>query len=105
FLIAAFTGVIGALAFKNVESPDGSSDREPESAEPTRLIDHGVEYCRQTVHQFRALLGKPSFLRYQIAYMFFGAGSVAITAIMPFYLAEEFGANHEQGTSAINVVP
>lgn len=95
FLLAAFVGIVAALAFKHVRP---RTDAEPPYAEDGRSYIGGI------VEQFRSLARNPAFFRYQLSYMFFGAGSVAVTAILPFYLDQEFHANHRQATAAINVV-
>lgn len=99
FLIAAGLGILGAWSFNRVRVDPAAAAAIPPSSEPERGYFDGI------AHQFRGLLRNPAFFRYQLSYMFFGAGSVAVGAILPFYLQEDFGASHEQATGAINVVP
>ncbi len=98
FLLAGFLGIIGALSFRDVppaESPVGSNSGAVEE----------TGYLQNITGQFRALLVNKSFFRYQVSYMFFGSGTVAVAAILPFYLKEEFHATHQEATAVINTVP
>lgn len=106
FILSAVMGIAGAWLFRGVrqEQPASlpiSETSGREGAPAPRLID----VLKELGGQFRVLRTNTGFFRFQLAYLFFGSGFVAIQAVMPFYLKAEFNNLHEQDTMAINTVP
>ncbi|MBI1785165.1 MFS transporter [Candidatus Sumerlaeota bacterium] len=99
FLLSAFVGVVGAMSFATVKCRETSPSTAPIEQETS------ISYFESLKRQFDVLFENPSFCRYQISYMFFGSGTVAIAAVLPFYLQKEFGASHQEATAVINTVP
>lgn len=102
FLLAGALGVVGAFSFRNVQTRESLPTDEPGDA---TVLRRAGGYLNHLGGQVRGLSSNPAFFRYQLAYMFFGSGTVAIAAVLPFYLKVEFGATHQQASSAINAVP
>lgn len=95
FILSAFLGVVGAWKFRQVKCmEDRALVTEEASEEKAGFFD-----------QFHHLWTNKGFLYFQIAYIFFGSGFVAILAVLPFYLEAEFNADHSASTTAINAIP
>lgn len=102
FLAAGLFGVLGAWIFNGVPAKEALSPSPlPEDIGNDRAHPRGFGLAEQ----FAVLFRNPGFFRYQLAYLFFGSGFVAISATLPLYLAEEFDASHMQATMAINTIP
>lgn len=102
FLASGLFGILGAWIFNSVPAKEAMAP----SPLPEEIV-HDPKHPRGfgLGEQFALLFRNPGYFRYQMAYMFFGAGFVAISATLPLYLADEFSATHMQATMAINTIP
>lgn len=99
FILAAVLGIIGAWKFRPVRAIQAPAVDPKLQPEPKPSSGLGI------IEQLGALRKNPGFFRFQLAYMFFGSGFVAIMAVLPFYLKAEFDASHSEATTAINTIP
>lgn len=102
FLASGLFGILGAWIFNSVPVKEAIS---PSPLPEEQVSKEDSEGGFGLVEQLRTLTHNPSYFRYQLAYLFFGAGFVAISATLPLYLADEFKASHMEATMAINTVP
>lgn len=98
FLVAAGLGIAAAWSFRKVKT------RPAESPEPAAAIER-TSFLDQFRKQIEILRTNRGFFHYELAYLFFGSGFVAIAATFPLYLNEEFNTSHTEATMAITTVP
>ncbi len=97
-LLSGAVGVIGGWSFAKVRCRETFNGAES-------IPINNLGYFDNLKGQVGELFSNRPFFRFQLAWMFFGSGSVAISAVLPFYLKGEFQATHQQATAVINTIP
>ncbi len=102
FAVAGALGIGAAWAFRGVRVRAWPARAVPPPTEASVVTRPAAGTM---VSQWAAMRRNRGFALFQWSYMFFGAGAVAITAVMPHYLNEEFQTGHESAALAINTIP
>lgn len=98
FVLSGLIGIAGSVYFtrlRRIKDADGAPLARP------AVAAHGFTIAEQLA----LLRHDRGFRDFEISYMFFGGGAIAMTVAFPIYLKLEFNASHEQAMKAINVIP
>lgn len=103
FIVAAFLGIAGAWRFRNVEAQEPVGGNGAGGGKGKMNSNNHAK--AGFFDQFRTVLSNRNFLQYELAYLLFGSGSVAIMTVMPLYLKEWFDPTHTQASLIIVTLP